>query len=169
MRSDSKRKIISLVAGCLFTPYLLIAILSIPPAGHMPGHYNMGNNLVAAVFFSYGPITAFLSPLIAVVVSVGMYCVYTYVALAGMRRAGLILFALHYGYALAAGVPMSLHQEPNLIETSRVQLAILASRPGLMLFVFGPFVLANLCYLARLALARPPARPGGGATELPVA
>lgn len=67
-----------------------------------------------------------------------------------MRRAGLILFALHYGFAALVAVPVYLKRSPGLLDATRQQLSLLADRPGTMLLCFAPFVIANLWYLARL-------------------
>ncbi len=151
MGKDSKTKVIAVAIACLFAPYLLVAIMTIPAGVARPGHYNIGNNLVAAVFFSYAALTASLAPLVGIV----MYSAYAYAALARLRRLGLLLFVIHYAAAFGVVVPYYLSRAPDLITTSHRQWSLLAERPASMLFIFGPFILANLVYLVRLMTSPP--------------
>jgi hypothetical protein len=146
MRATPNTLLISIPIGLAFQLYLFLAMISIPPAAPAAGHYNFGNELVAAVFYSYMPFTWMLSLYVGAI----MYGAYAYVALARLRRAGLILFALHYGFAALVAVPVYLERSPGLLEATRQQLSLLADRPGTMLLCFAPFVIANLWYLARL-------------------
>ncbi|KQQ97548.1 hypothetical protein ASF77_06345 [Massilia sp. Leaf139] len=146
MRLLRRKRIAAVTAGALFAPYLLLAALLIPAGVDGPGHYDIGNALVHAIFFSYAALAAQLGP----VVAIAMYSGYVYLALLRRRRLGLMLFAAHYVIAGAVVVPVYLHQWPNLRETTRLQMIVLADRPWTLLFTFGPFVLANVWYLARL-------------------
>jgi hypothetical protein len=142
------------LTGSAFALYLFLADMAIPAPAHAQGHYNIGNALVGAVFFSYAPFTAALSPLVAM----AMYGTYAYMALMRRLRPGLILFALHYGFAARVTAPFYLYRSPDLIAKTKLQFAELAERPGTMLFSFGPFIVANVWYLARVLLARPTLR-----------
>jgi len=146
MRATPKTLLISIPIGLAFQLYLFLAMISIPPAAHTSGHYKVGNELVAAVFYSYMPFTWMLSLHVGAI----MYGAYAYVALARLRRAGLILFALHYGFAALVAVPVYLERSPGLFEATRQQLTLLADRSVTMLLCFAPFVIANLWFLARL-------------------
>jgi hypothetical protein len=137
---------IAVLAGLLFAPYLYVVNFAIPIGFPKPGHYNVGNVLVQVLFFSYAPLTL----MFAVWTGIGMYVVYAYVALERMRRAGLILFALHYGFAGFVMIPYMLYRSPGLLDDTRLQMAKLLHMPGTMLAVFGPFIFANLWYLVRL-------------------
>jgi hypothetical protein len=133
-------------AGAVFALYLFVADMAIPAPSHAQGHYNIGNALVGALFFSYAPFAAALSPLVAM----AMYGTYAYMALAGRRRAGLVLLALHYGFAALVTAPFYLHRSPDLIADTRDQFNRLAAQPETALFVFAPFVIANIWYVLRM-------------------
>jgi ABC-type transport system involved in cytochrome c biogenesis permease subunit len=136
--------------GAAFALYLFVADMAIPAPPHAHGHYNVGNALVGALFFSYAPFTAALSPLVAM----AMYGTYAYMALARRRCAGLALLALHYGVAALVTVPFYLHRSPDLIADTRDQFIRLAAQPGTALFVFAPFVIANVWYVLRMRPGR---------------
>jgi hypothetical protein len=133
-------------AGAAFALYLFVADMAIPAPSHAQGHYNIGNALVAALFFSYAPFAAALSPLVAM----AMYGTYAYMALARRRRAGLVLLVLHYGVAALVTAPFYLHRSPDLIADTRDQFIQLAAQPGTALFVFAPFVIATVWYVLRM-------------------
>lgn len=143
------------LAGATFALYLFVADMAIPAPSHAQGHYNIGNALVGGLFFSYAPFTAALSP----VVSMAMYGTYAYMALARRRRAGLALLALHYSCAAMVTAPFYLHRSPDLIADTKDQFIRLATRPGTALFVFAPFVIANVWYVLRI-LRQPPSPQG---------
>ena len=149
MRDLSKTRGMSIVAGILFSVYLFLAAIAIPAGTDLPGHYHIGNAIMQAMFFSYAVFTAQLLPLIAM----AMYSGYAYIALTRRRRIGLISFAAHYGFAGAVATPFYLYRSPDLFETTRLQMAALGERPATVLFSFGPFILANTWYLARLLTA----------------
>lgn len=134
------------MAGAAFAFYLFVADMAIPAPPHAQGHYNIGNALVGALFFSYAPFTEALSPLVAM----AMYGTYAYTALARRRRAGLVLLALHYGFAALVTAPSYLHRSPDLIADTRAQFTRLVARPGTASFVFAPFVIANVWYVLRM-------------------
>jgi hypothetical protein len=125
MRHQLKLKAISSTSGSVFALYLFLAVIAIPAGIDRPGHYNNGNTLVGDVFLSYATLTAPLSPLVAM----AMYSTYTYIALVGRRRMGLILFAVHYGFALAVAVPFHLHRFPGLAQETALQFTELMARP----------------------------------------
>lgn len=145
-----RTKVLAALAGSAFALYLFLADIVIPAAGPVSGHYNIGNELVGAVFFSFAPFAAPLSPLVAM----AMYSTYAYVALLRRSRPGLILLGLHYGVAVLVTAPVYLHRSPNLMARTKLQLAQLTERPGTMLFSFGPFIVANIWYLSRILFVR---------------
>jgi len=144
--SSFRTTALAALAGAVFALYLFVADMAIPAPSHAQGHYNIGNALVGALFFSYAPFTAALSPLVAM----AMYGTYAYMALAQRRRAGLALLALHYGFAALVTAPFYLHRSPDLIADTSDQFIRLAAQPGTALFVFAPFVIANVWYVLRM-------------------
>jgi len=143
--SPSRTTALAALAGAAFALYLF-ADMAIPAPLHAQGHYNIGNALVCALFFSYAPFAAALSPLVAM----AMYGTYAYTALARRRRVGLVLLALHYGFAALVTTPIYLHRSPDLIADTGDQFIRLAAQPGTALFVFAPFVIANVWYVLRM-------------------
>jgi len=137
---------IGLGGGALFAAYLYVAALAIPAAGPSPGHYDIGNALLMAVFFSYALFTLHLM----VPCGIALYVAYVYVAVARKRRIGLALFAAHYLFAATVAFPVLLHRTPGLLGQSAIQFAILRERPLALLLCVGPFIAANLWYLVRL-------------------
>lgn len=146
MQASPKTLLISIPIGLIFQLYLFVAYIAIPAGAHPSSHYNVGNELIGAVFFSY---TSFASSL-SIDAAAAMYPIYAYVALARLRRIGLILFALHYGFAALVAVPLYLERVPGLLDVTKPQVDRLGDRPGTMLFCFGPFIIANIWYVARL-------------------
>ncbi|MCS0581069.1 hypothetical protein NX784_05655 [Massilia pinisoli] len=144
--SPSRTTALAASSGAAFALYLFVADMAIPAPSHAQGHYNIGNALVGALFFSYAPFAAALSPLVAM----ALYCTYAYTALARRRRVGLVLLALHYGFAALVTTPFYLHRSPDLIVDTRDQFIRLAAQPGTALFVFAPFVIANVWYVLRI-------------------
>ena len=146
MQASPKTLLISIPIGVIFPLYLFVAYIAIPAGAHPSSHDNVGNELVGAVFFSY---MSFVSSLSIYAVPT-IYTLYAYVGLARLRRVGLILFALHYGFAALVAVPAYLKSIPGLLDVTKRQMGMLAERPGTILFCFGPFIIANVWYLARL-------------------
>jgi len=142
---------IALVAGSLLAVYLFFAAATIPAPPQVTGHYQIGNALLMAVFFSYALFALHLS----VPFGLAMYIGYVYMAVAKKRRAGLILFAAHYLFAAVVALPFLLHRTPGLIENTASQFAVLRARPLHLLLCIGPFLMANLWYLLRLSRAAP--------------
>jgi len=137
---------IGLVAGPLFAVCLYVAAVAIPAATRSAGHYNIGNELLMAVFFSYALFTLQLTAPFGI----AMYVAYVYVAVARKRRIGLALFAAHYLFATVVALPFFLHRDPGLPGKTAIQFAMLRERPLTLLFCLGPFFVANLWYLIRL-------------------
>lgn len=146
MQASPKTLLISIPIGVVFQLYLFVAYIGIPAGANPSSHYNVGNELVGAAFFSYMSFASSLS----IYAATAMYTVYAYVALARLRRAGLILFALHYGFAALVAVPLYLKRIPGLLDVTKRQMGMLAEQPGTVLFCFGPFVIANIWYVVRL-------------------
>ncbi|NIA54501.1 hypothetical protein HAV22_12735 [Massilia sp. TW-1] len=145
-QSPVRTPALAALTGAAFALYLFVADMVIPPPSHAQGHYNIGNALVGALFFSYAPFTAALSPLVAM----AMYGTYAYMALARRRCAGLALLALHYGVAALVAAPIYLHRSPGLIADTRDQFIRLAAQPVTALFAFAPFIIANVWYVLRM-------------------
>jgi hypothetical protein len=131
------------LAGLCFCFYLYLAHLAIP-GGKGPGHYNVGNRIIEALFFSYAIFTyTFQTAVVA-----AMYITYVYVTYFRRKRAALILFLVHYGIAFFVVVPFQLHRDPGLFSKTKAQAEILLSRPFLSLFCTLPFLVANILYLS---------------------
>jgi hypothetical protein len=153
--SPFRNTALAALTGAAFALYLFVAYMVIPAPSHAQDHYNIGNALVGALFFSYAPFAAALSPLVAK----AMYGTYAYMALARRRCAGLALLALHYGVAALVTAPFYLHRSPDLIADTMDQFIRLAAQPGTALFSFAPFVIANVWYVLRML--RQPTSPQG--------
>lgn len=146
-----KKNLIALAIGALMVAILALGMLIVPAPPGMTGHYNNGNNLVGALFFSYARFGLVLSPLVAL----AMYAMYAHATIHRKRQRGLWLFVLHYVCAVGLVMPFEVWRNPHLLTDSLAQLSRLQAQPGAFAFSVLPFVLANGLFLWRVSGRRP--------------
>jgi hypothetical protein len=141
-----KNILIAVGLGVLFAAYLYIADAGIPAPRKTDNHYNVGNSLVGAMFFSYSGFAFYFQ----LCVSILMYIAYSYVALFRLRKIGIRLFFFHYMFAFFVSVPYYICKDADLISDSMIQLRKLYAQPGVFVFCLVPFIVLNLIYLWRV-------------------